>query len=168
MWKNHRPKDERTVKISLLALIVVSGPCALAVGGQEPPLTTQPTAAKQSGPLTIYRMPADRVSWINQLRIDGKPVPVTAFPNIDAAACQQIAADYNKMPPWCHALPKFIGVHYALHLACDSELGVELTAAEPIRSFTIHPARPAVQASTEARPAVPPRSTPAAIFHRRG
>ena len=137
----------KTPAVALLVLLALG----VAARAQEPPPANHPTVTADRGrPLTIYRFAADGLSRVYRLRIDGQDVPVTAFPNIDAAECQRIAADYNAMPPWCHVPARFIGLHYA-HLACAGELGVELTAAEPIRSFTIHPARRAVEAKAEGR-----------------
>lgn len=99
---------------------------------------------------TVYRFADDRLSWAYQLRIDGEQVPVTAFPDIDAAAYDRIAAENAKIAKWLAPAAKFVGVHYA-HLACSGEFKVELIASEPIRRFTIHPKRHAVQATVDGR-----------------
>ena len=100
--------------------------------------------------MTVYRFAGDRLSWVYGLKINGADVPVTALPNIDAAACQRIVAGYDKLPAQCRVPLKFVGLHYA-HLAAAGKLQVELTASEPVRNFTIHPKRRAIQAAADGR-----------------
>ncbi len=100
--------------------------------------------------MTVYRFAGDRLSWVYGLKINGADVPVTALPNIDAAACQRIVAGYDKLPAQCRVPLKFVGLHYA-HLAAAGKLQVELTASEPVRDFTIHPKRRAIQAAADGR-----------------
>ena len=109
-------------------------------------LAAKISAAPQGA--TVYRFADDRLSWAFQLKINGDNVPVTAFPNIDAAAYDRIAAANSKIAKWLAPAAKFVGVHYA-HLACSGKINVELTASEPIRNFTIHPKRRSVQAAAE-------------------
>jgi hypothetical protein len=97
---------------------------------------------------TVFRFPGDRFSWIYQLKVDGVDVPVTAFPDIDAAAYERIAAANAKVAKWLDPAAKFVGVHYA-HIARPGELNIKLTVSEPIDSFTIHPKRRAVQATVQ-------------------
>lgn len=99
---------------------------------------------------TVYRFPGDGLSWSYRLKVAGDDVPVTATPDIDAAACHRIAAANSKMAKWLAPAAKFVGVHYA-HLACSGEPRVELIAAEPIQRFTIHPKRRGVKAVVEGR-----------------
>lgn len=97
--------------------------------------------------ITIYHFNDDGYSWAYQLMINGRKIPVTAFPNIDADECRRIADEYAKLPGYCHIEPKFASVHYS-HIASTNELNVEITAIEPIKNFTIHPLRRGIKAKT--------------------
>jgi hypothetical protein len=129
--------------VAILLCLALSARTARAQGADD---ATTPGG----GDVTIYHFADDRPSWIYRLKINGREVPVTALPNIDAAACRRIAAEYDKMPPRCRVPAKFLGLHYA-HLAAAGDLRIELTAAEPIRDFKIHPRRRGIQGTADGR-----------------
>jgi hypothetical protein len=98
--------------------------------------------------IEVYRFAGDRISWAYRLKVNGEETPVTAFPDIDATEYERIAERNPKSAKWLEPAAKFVGIHYA-HLASSDDLKIELTASEPIRRFTIHPKRRAVQAVAE-------------------
>ena len=64
-----------------------------------------------------------------------------------------VQADRRRLRQAAAAVPRAVevrGIHYA-HVAAAGELQVELTAAEPVRNFTIHPKRRGIQATADGR-----------------
>ncbi len=132
----------KTIASGRIALLAIAIPLTLALSARAAP--------SGGNGVTVYHFAGDRPSWVYGLKINGVEVPVTALPNIDAAACERIVAGYDKLPAQCRVPLKFVGLHYA-HVAAAGELRVELTASEPIRNFSIHPKRRGIEATADGR-----------------
>ncbi|MGO8688687.1 MAG: glycosyl hydrolase family 28 protein [Thermoguttaceae bacterium] len=141
----------KSIAFARLALFAFAIPLFLGLSARTAPAQAADDATTAGGDgVTIYHFAGDRPSWVYRLKLNGRDVPVTALPNIDAAACQRIAAEYEKLPPQCRVPAKFVGLHYA-HVAAAGDVQVELTASEPIVKFTIHPKRRGIHATADGR-----------------
>ena len=81
------PAGEHTMKTIVsgrFALLAVAIPLTLAASVRARQ-AADPRAG--GGNVTAYGFADDQPSWVYGVKINGASVPVTAFPNIDAAAC---------------------------------------------------------------------------------
>lgn len=83
----------------------------------------------------------DVVSRTFRLLANGQPVAVVETPPMDAAARARRAAEYQKLPDYCHIYdPAAMHLHYA-HFAAAGDVTLAIDAGEPIQTFRIHPLR---------------------------
>ena len=83
----------------------------------------------------------DFVSRTYRLHAHGQPVAVVETPPMDADARARRAAEYRKLPDYCHIYDEAgMHLHYA-HFAASGDATLAIDAGEPIRSFRIHPLR---------------------------
>lgn len=91
-----------------------------------------------------YFIAGDAVSRSFRLRANDKSIAVVETPPMDAAERERLAAEYRKLPDYCHIYDTAgMHVHYA-HFAAEGEVTLCIEAVEVIRHHRIHPLRKAM------------------------
>ncbi len=93
----------------------------------------------------------DFVSRSFQLRANDQPITVVETPPMDAAERERLAAEYRKLPDYCHIYDTAgMHLHYA-HFAAAGDVTLRINASEEIRTFRIHPLRNKITARVDGR-----------------
>ena len=101
--------------------------------------------------VTDHQIAGDFISRTFRLSANGRPVTVVETPPMDAPERAQLAAEYRKLPDYCHIYdPACMHLHYA-HFAAAGDATVRIEVGEDIRSFRVHPFRRAIQGRVEGR-----------------
>jgi len=98
-----------------------------------------------------YGFAGDFPSRAFRLEADGSPVRVVETPPMNAGERERLAAEYRKLPAYCHIHdPACMHLHSA-HLGAGGDVALRVEAVEEIRSFEVIPARRAAGARAEGR-----------------
>ncbi|MFI5358289.1 MAG: glycosyl hydrolase family 28 protein [Opitutales bacterium] len=98
---------------------------------------------------TDYVIAGDFPSRSFRLRVNDEPITVVETPPMTAVERLALAAEYRKLPDYCHIYdPAGMHLHYA-HLAVAGPAAINIEIDEPIRSFRVHPFRRKIAARAD-------------------
>ena len=126
MMKNVIVRIFRNIVLTVFSLVLWGG-CA-----------KQPDASQEEP--VAYFFENDQQSDVFKVQVNGREVPVTVIPGVDAEEAGQIAERYKQLPSYCWIASRYITVHYA-HLAVGVDPTVEIRVNESIRNYIIYPKR---------------------------